>query len=40
VPPHNVLREKIGLFELSKEGGEKTVDVVAVHRLQGDANKT
>ena len=34
-----VPREKIGLFELS-EGEEKTVDIVAVHGLQGDAFKT
>lgn len=32
--------EKIGLFELSSEDGEKTVDVVAVHGLQGDAYET
>ena len=33
-------REKIGLFELSKAEASKTVDVVAVHGLQGDAFKT
>lgn len=33
-------KEKIGLFELSKVGAPKTVDVVAVHGLQGDAYKT
>ena len=38
-PP--VSREHIGLFELSKDGGEgKTVDVVAVHGLQGHPYKT
>lgn len=33
-------KEKIGLFELSKDEASKTVDVVAVHGLQGDAFKT
>ena len=33
-------KEKIGLFELSKAEAPKTVDVVAVHGLQGDAFKT
>ena len=33
-------KEKIGLFELSKAEVSKTVDVVAVHGLQGDAFKT
>ena len=33
-------KENIGLFELSKVGAPKTVDVVAVHGLQGDAYKT
>lgn len=38
-PP--VSREHIGLFELSKDGSEgKTVDVVAVHGLQGHPYKT
>ncbi|SLM37180.1 Tetratricopeptide-like helical domain [Lasallia pustulata] len=35
-----VPRQKIGLFELSKNGERKTVDVVAVHGLQGDAYLT
>ena len=33
-------KEKIGLFELWKAEASKTVDVVAVHGLQGDAFKT
>ncbi len=33
-------KERIGLFELSKAEASKTVDVVAVHGLQGDAFKT
>ncbi len=33
-------KEKIGLFELSKADASKTVDIVAVHGLQGDAFKT
>ena len=33
-------RERVGLFELSASNGPKTVDVVAVHGLQGDAFKT
>ena len=33
-------KEKIGLFELSKVEPSKTIDVVAVHGLQGDAFKT
>ena len=33
-------KEKIGLFELSKAEPAKTIDVVAVHGLQGDAFKT
>lgn len=33
-------KEKIGLFELSKAEPSKTVDVVAVHGLQGDAFRT
>jgi hypothetical protein len=33
-------KEKIGLFELSRADASKTVDVVAVHGLQGDAFKT
>lgn len=42
VPPsvRHVSREKIGLFELSTNESEKTVDIVAVHGLQGDAYKT
>ena len=36
----HVSKEKIGLFELSTNESEKTVDVVAVHGLQGDAYKT
>ncbi|MCJ1344417.1 hypothetical protein MMC31_002620, partial [Peltigera leucophlebia] len=41
-PPYvtHASKEKIGLFELSKNESEKTVDVVAVHGLQGDAYKT
>lgn len=35
-----VAREKAGLFELYTKNGEETVDVVAVHGLQGDAYKT
>ncbi|SLM40558.1 Tetratricopeptide-like helical domain [Lasallia pustulata] len=35
-----VPRQNIGLFELSKNGERKTVDVVAVHGLQGDAYMT
>lgn len=40
--PENISSEKerIGLFELSKAEASKTVDVVAVHGLQGDAFKT
>lgn len=34
------IEEKIGLFELSNHDAEKTVDVVAVHGLQGHAYKT
>ncbi|KAL2059175.1 hypothetical protein ABVK25_000467 [Lepraria finkii] len=33
-------RERVGLFELSAGNESKTVDVVAVHGLQGDAFKT
>lgn len=42
IPPSatNVLKEKIGLFELSNNEGETTIDIVAVHGLQGDAYKT
>ena len=42
VPPSatHVSKEKIGLFELSNNEGETTIDVVAVHGLQGDAYKT
>jgi hypothetical protein len=32
--------EKVGLFELSNKQNSKTVDVVAVHGLQGHAYKT
>ncbi|KAA6409764.1 MAG: kinesin light chain 1 [Lasallia pustulata] len=35
-----VPRQNIGLFELSKNGERKTVDVVGVHGLQGDAYMT
>ena len=38
--PNASEREKIGLFELSKADTSKTIDVVAVHGLQGDAYKT
>ncbi len=34
------IEEKIGLFELSNQDAEKTVDVVPVHGLQGHAYKT
>ena len=34
------IEEKIGLFELSNQDAEKTVDVVAIHGLQGHAYKT
>ena len=33
-------REKMGLFDLSKDNDETSIDVVAVHGLQGDAFKT
>lgn len=33
-------REKIGLFEFAQNEERKTVDVVAIHGLQGDAFKT
>ena len=33
-------REKVGLFELSNSREAKTVDVIAVHGLQGDAYRT
>lgn len=36
----HVPKEKIGLFELSTNESEKTIDVVAVHGLQGDAYRT
>ena len=36
----SVPEERYGLFELSNPEGKKTVDVVAVHGLQGDAFKT
>ena len=38
--PYTSVRQKIGLFELSKAEVLKTVDVVAVHGLQGDAYGT
>ena len=41
--PFQFLQKKkpnIGLFELSKNETEKTINVVAVHGLQGDACKT
>lgn len=37
---HGMSRERVGLFELSAGNESKTVDVVAVHGLQGDAFKT
>ena len=36
----NISKKKIGMFELSTNENEKTIDVVAVHGLQGDAYKT
>ena len=39
-PPSTRQMEKIGLFELTNDDLEKTVDVVAVHGLQGDAYGT
>jgi hypothetical protein len=36
----NAPREKIGLFEFAQNGERKTVDVVVIHGLQGDAFKT
>ena len=38
--PTSATREKIGLFELSKNAEKETAHVVAVHGLQGDAYKT
>ncbi|MCJ1309721.1 hypothetical protein MMC25_003381 [Agyrium rufum] len=35
-----IARESIGLIELSSPGADATVDVVAVHGLQGDAYET
>ena len=40
VAASEAVREKVGLFELSNKDGERDVDVVAVHGLQGDAYKT
>ncbi len=40
VPISATNKENIGRFELSKNEIEKTIDVVAVHGLQGDAYKT
>lgn len=40
VSTKSVCRQNFGLFELSKTENETTVDVVAVHGLQGDAHKT
>jgi hypothetical protein len=42
VSQHPQPAEKIGLFELAKgkHDGEKTIDVVAVHGLQGDSYQT
>ena len=40
IPTSNVTPENFGLFELSSQDILKTVDVVAVHGLQGDAYKT
>ena len=39
-PPSGQSKESIGLFELSNNDNEKSVDVVAVHGLQGDAYET
>lgn len=33
-------KDNIGLFELSLHGSEKSIDIIAVHGLQGDAYKT
>lgn len=39
--PERVLpKERIGLFELSKDNSGTSIDIVAVHGLQGDAFKT
>ncbi len=38
--PISLERERIGLFELSKAETSKSIDVVAVHGLQGDAYRT
>lgn len=39
--PERVLpRERIGLFDLSKDNDGTSIDIVAVHGLQGDAFKT
>lgn len=37
---HGLPREKVGLFDLLRDNDEKSIDVVAVHGLQGDAFKT
>ncbi len=40
VPISTTNKQNVGLFELSTNETEKTIDVVAVHGLQGDAYKT
>ena len=40
VPMSTKNEQQIGMFELSANGSEKLIDVVAVHGLQGDAYKT
>ena len=40
IPISTKVKPNIGLFELSTTETEKTIDVVAVHGLQGDAYKT
>jgi hypothetical protein len=40
VPASNVPEEKIGLFELTNRKEPWSIDVIAVHGLQGDAYKT
>ena len=37
---HVLPNERVGLFDLSNENDGKSIDVVAVHGLQGDAFKT
>lgn len=39
-PEHSLPRERVGLFNLSEDNDGKSIDVVAVHGLQGDPYKT